>query len=165
MQSLARRNAALLASRLPTASRAASTQSLSNDEAYSRLNEQRRLRPSAPWAIYQPQLTSVSSIVNRATGAALSAAIYAIFLGHVAAPAFGASLDSATMIEAFSSLPSWMQLSAKAAIAFPASYHTLNGFRHLGWDMGYFLHLKSSYMAGYAVIGATAVSTAALLAL
>lgn len=36
------------------------------------LNQQRAKRPSSPWHIYQPQLTSISSIANRATGAGLS---------------------------------------------------------------------------------------------
>jgi succinate dehydrogenase (ubiquinone) cytochrome b560 subunit len=41
-------------------------------QALDLLNEQRAKRPSSPWHIYQPQLTSVSSIANRATGAGLS---------------------------------------------------------------------------------------------
>ncbi|GAA5998279.1 protein SHH3 [Rhodotorula paludigena] len=145
--------------------RALQTQVMTKDEGYNYLNEHRARRPSSPWHIYQPQLTSVSSIANRATGVTLSAAIYALFFGHVAAPLVGAELDSATLLEAFAALPGWTQFLAKFAVAFPASYHTLNGFRHLGWDMGYFLQLKSSYMAGYVVLGATAVSTAAILAL
>ncbi|GAA5910289.1 hypothetical protein JCM8208_003497 [Rhodotorula glutinis] len=145
--------------------RVISTQSMDNAQALEFLNQRRAERPSSPWHIYQPQLTSMSSIANRATGAGLSAAMYALFLGHLGAPLVGAELDSAAMLEAWSNLPGWAQLSAKALVAGPAAYHTLNGFRHLGWDAGYFLQLKSSYIAGYAVLGATAVSTAALLAL
>ncbi|BGP38486.1 cytochrome b subunit of succinate dehydrogenase, Sdh3p [Rhodotorula kratochvilovae] len=145
--------------------RVISTQSMNDKEALEFLNARRAERPSSPWHIYQPQLTSVSSIANRATGTALSAAIYALFLGHLGAPLVGAELDSAALLEAFANLPAWAQYTAKAAVALPASYHTLNGFRHLGWDMGHFLQLKSSYMAGYAVLAGTAVSTAALLAL
>jgi succinate dehydrogenase (ubiquinone) cytochrome b560 subunit len=99
------------------------------------------------------------------------------------------------MLDTFASLPGWMQLSTKALIAGPAAYHTINGFRHLAWDTGYrtfcspqsssieerkvktrpaarsnlslsiVLNLKTSYMAGYVVLGATAVSTVGLLAL
>ncbi|GAA5936149.1 succinate dehydrogenase cytochrome b subunit SDH3 [Sporobolomyces koalae] len=136
-----------------------STQSLSQADNLALLNEQRAKRPSSPWHIYQPQLTSISSIANRATGAGLSVGFYGIFLAHLA------GVDSTTMLDTFASLPGWMQLSTKALIAGPAAYHTLNGFRHLGWDTGYFLNLKTSYMAGYVVLGATAVSTAGLLAL
>lgn len=92
-------------------------------------------------------------------------AFYAVFLGHVLAPAFGTTLDSAALIDLFASLPGWFATSLKGAVAAAGSYHTLNGLRHLGWDMGYFLDLKASYMAGYVVLGATALSTAAILAL
>ncbi|GAA5898696.1 succinate:quinone oxidoreductase subunit C [Sporobolomyces salmoneus] len=139
--------------------RAVSTQAMSEADNLSLLNEQRAKRPSSPWHIYQPQLTSMSSIANRATGAGLSVGFYGIFLAHLA------GVDSATMLDTFASLPGWMQLSTKALIAGPAAYHTLNGFRHLGWDLGYFLNLKTSYMAGYVVLGSTVVATAGLLAL
>lgn len=140
-------------------------------------------------------------------------AFYAVFLGHVLAPAFGTTLDSAALIDLFASLPGWFATSLKGAVAAAGSYHTLNGLRHLGWDMGYcesscapvpepsfgardgaregvetrlgesvfrptitsadplgparpaVLDLKASYMAGYVVLGATALSTAAILAL
>jgi hypothetical protein len=36
------------------------------------LDRQRALRPNSPWHIYQPQLTSLSSIANRVTGTGLS---------------------------------------------------------------------------------------------
>ncbi|GAA5821399.1 hypothetical protein JCM11251_004605 [Rhodosporidiobolus azoricus] len=171
MQSIARQHTTQLLARTFAsrpgfvAARTVSTQSMSAGEGYEYLNKQRSLRPSSPWHVYKPQLTSVSSIANRATGAGLSAAFYALFLSHLAAPAFGANLDSATLLEAFSALPGWLQLSAKALVAGPAAYHTFNGLRHLGWDMGYFLPLKSSYMAGYTVLAATAVGTVGLLAL
>ncbi|GAA5946557.1 hypothetical protein JCM3765_000294 [Sporobolomyces pararoseus] len=139
--------------------RAVSTQAMSEADNLSLLNEQRAKRPSSPWHIYQPQLTSITSIANRATGAGLSVGFYGIFLAHLV------GVDSATMLDTFASLPGWMQLSTKALIAGPAAYHTLNGLRHLGWDVGYFLNLKTSYMAGYVVLGATAVSTVGLLAL
>ncbi|GAA5855944.1 hypothetical protein JCM8547_000424 [Rhodosporidiobolus lusitaniae] len=165
MQSLTRQTAQLARRSAASSVRAVSTQTMSSDEGYAYLNKQRALRPSSPWHVYQPQLTSVSSLANRATGTFLSAAFYGLFLGHLAGPALGVEVDSANILEAYHNLPSWAQFTAKAAIAFPASYHTLNGFRHLGWDMGYFLQLKSSYMAGYVVFGATAVSTVGLLAL
>lgn len=46
---------------------------MDNQQALEFLNARRAERPSSPWHIYQPQLTSMSSIANRATGAALSA--------------------------------------------------------------------------------------------
>ncbi|KWU44066.1 cytochrome b560 subunit of succinate dehydrogenase [Rhodotorula sp. JG-1b] len=145
--------------------RAVSTEAMDSRQAMDLLNEQRAKRPSSPWHIYQPQLTSMSSIANRATGAGLSVAFYAVFLGHVMAPAFGTTLDSAALVDMFAALPGWFATSLKGAVAAAGSYHTLNGLRHLSWDMGYLLDLKTSYMAGYVVLGATALSTAAILAL
>lgn len=123
------------------------------------------------------------------------------------APAFGTTLDSAALVDMFAALPGWFATSLKGAVAAAGSYHTLNGLRHLSWDMGYreslrkpdahvrprgggfranpagrlkfglassvlvlmstltVLDLKTSYMAGYVVLGATALSTAAILAL
>ncbi|GAA5932756.1 hypothetical protein JCM21900_003456 [Sporobolomyces salmonicolor] len=166
MQSLARQSVqgqvlrrSLLRPVAAVQARAVATQRMTPEENLAYLNQQRAIRPSSPWHIYQPQLTSMSSIANRATGAFLSAGFYGIMLSQLA------GVDSAALLDTFASLPGWMQLTAKAAIAGPAAYHTLNGFRHLGWDLGYFLNLKSSYMAGYAVIGASAVSTVALLSL
>jgi len=46
---------------------------MDNAQALEFLNQRRAERPSSPWHIYQPQLTSMSSIANRATGAGLSA--------------------------------------------------------------------------------------------
>lgn len=139
-------------------------------QAMDLLNQQRAKRPSSPWHIYQPQLTSMSSIANRVTGTGLSvgkflshlsrrvprllgfakgdeltpplfwairAAFYGVFLGHVLAPAFGTTLDSASLVELFAALPGWFATSLKAAVAGATSYHTINGLRHLGWDMGY----------------------------
>lgn len=37
----------------------------------------------------------------------------------------------------FAALPGWFATSLKAAVAAAGSYHTLNGLRHLGWDMGF----------------------------
>ncbi|GAA5976539.1 hypothetical protein JCM10908_005536 [Rhodotorula pacifica] len=145
--------------------RAVSTESMDSRQAMDLLNQQRAKRPSSPWHIYQPQLTSATSIANRVTGSGLSVAFYAVFLSHVMAPAFGATIDSAALVDAFASLPGWFATSLKAAVAAAGSFHTFNGLRHLAWDTGYFLDLKTSYMAGYAVLGATALSTAALLAL
>ncbi|POY72539.1 hypothetical protein BMF94_4365 [Rhodotorula taiwanensis] len=178
--------------------RAISTESMDSRQAMDLLNQQRAKRPSSPWHIYQPQLTSMSSIANRVTGTGLSvgkflshlsrrvprllgfakgdeltpplfwairAAFYGVFLGHVLAPAFGTTLDSASLVELFAALPGWFATSLKAAVAGATSYHTINGLRHLGWDMGYLLDLKTSYMAGYIVIGASVLSTAAIMAL
>lgn len=51
----------------------------------------------------------------------------------------------------------------KFTLAFPATFHTCNGVRHLLWDSGKFLKLKEVYSTGYFVVGLSFV-LAALLA-
>ncbi|EFP76232.1 cytochrome b subunit of succinate dehydrogenase, Sdh3p [Puccinia graminis f. sp. tritici] len=134
----------------------------SEEDAIKLLNEQRKLRPSSPhFTIYQPQLTWYSSIANRVTGCALSAGFYAYALGYMALPG-SIPLDSDTVVQVVASSPEWAKVAGKAIVALPFTYHTFNGVRHLAWDMGYLLDLKTSYTAGYTVLGLTAVSTVGL---
>ena len=145
--------------------RSVQTAPTSKDGALDLLNQQRALRPSSPhFTIYQPQLTWLSSIANRVTGTGLSVALYALLLGNIALPALGVPFDSATIIATFTSLPAWFQGATKFIFSWPFFFHTFNGFRHLAWDAGYVLSLKSSYTAGYAVIGASIVATLGFLA-
>ncbi|KAH9811216.1 hypothetical protein DFH28DRAFT_901236, partial [Melampsora americana] len=136
---------------------------ISDQDAMKLLNQQRKLRPTSPhFTIYEPQLTWLSSIANRVTGSALSVGLYVFALSYMGLPAVGIPMDSETLVQLAASAPEWSKVSAKALVALPFTFHTFNGCRHLAWDMGYFMELKSSYTAGYAVMGATAVSTVGL---
>jgi len=140
--------------------RAVATQSLTPEQNLDLLASQRKLRPSSPhFTIYEPQLTWLSSIANRVTGTGLSVGFYAFACSYLAAPAFGVGFDSADLIAYYSSLPQWFKYSAKMILAAPFWFHTFNGLRHLCWDMGYLLELKTAYTAGYIVIGLTGVAT------
>jgi len=88
--------------------------------------------------------------------------MYGYFLAYLAAPG---TVDSAHVLEVISGLPEAAKYSAKVILATPFAFHTFNGIRHLSWDAGKFLTLKSSYQAGYAVLAATVVSTVALVSL
>lgn len=46
---------------------------------------------------------------------------------------------------------------AKIVLAFPVTYHFLNGIRHLAWDAGMGFELKTLYKTGYFVMGLTAL--------
>nr|BCF86793.1 succinate dehydrogenase complex subunit C [Puccinia horiana]BCF86794.1 succinate dehydrogenase complex subunit C [Puccinia horiana]BCF86795.1 succinate dehydrogenase complex subunit C [Puccinia horiana]BCF86796.1 succinate dehydrogenase complex subunit C [Puccinia horiana] len=134
----------------------------SEEDALNLLNEQRKLRPNSPhFTIYEPQLTWYSSFANRVTGCALSVGFYAYALGYMAMPS-SMPLDSDTIVQLVASSPEWAKVAGKAVVALPFTYHTFNGVRHLAWDMGYLLDLKTSYTAGYTVLGLTAVSTVGL---
>ncbi|KAL4074934.1 hypothetical protein V8B97DRAFT_1916164 [Scleroderma yunnanense] len=137
------------------------TQSLPPSSSEEILNQQRLKRPSSPhFTIYQPQLTWLSSIANRVTGASLSTLLYGFSLAYLVAPD---TFDSAHIITLISGLPEYVKYAGKVILAAPFAFHSLNGLRHLGWDLGKFLSVKSVYRTGYAVIGAAAISTVALV--
>ncbi|KAI6099798.1 SDHC, cytochrome b subunit of succinate dehydrogenase [Pisolithus sp. B1] len=152
------RNVAL---RSAVVSKGIQTESLPPSASQEILNQQRLKRPSSPhFTIYQPQLTWLASIANRATGGALSALLYGFSLAYLFAPG---TFDSAHIIEFIAGLPEYVKYAGKFLLAAPFAFHSLNGLRHLAWDTGKFLSLKSAYRTGYAVLGATAISTIALV--
>jgi succinate dehydrogenase (ubiquinone) cytochrome b560 subunit len=55
---------------------------------------------------------------------------------YLVSPVFGWHLDVATMAAAFGSLPVAAKIGIKGLIAFPFSFHSINGVRHLVWDTG-----------------------------
>lgn len=67
------------------------------------------------------------------------AVLYVWAMSYLALPytPIGEVLSSAHMIHYAALAPFWLKLTIKAPLAAAASYHTWNGFRHLGWDMGY----------------------------
>ncbi|WFD00147.1 cytochrome b subunit of succinate dehydrogenase, Sdh3p [Malassezia yamatoensis] len=142
--------------------KSAKTHPVSLDQDFKALNAVRQERPTSPhFTIYQPQLTWLSSIANRVTGVGLSFGLYAFMSAYAVAPLFGwtEALSSAHLTQLAAELPLWAKLGLKVPLAAAASFHTVNGLRHLSWDMGYFLDLKESYIAGYSVIAASAAAT------
>ncbi|KAF8274092.1 succinate dehydrogenase cytochrome b560 subunit [Lactarius quietus] len=153
------RNAQVLRSAIHR--RTVQTQSLKPEDGTVILNTQRLARPSSPhFTIYQPQLTWVGSIANRVTGVGLSVLLYGFSLAYLVAPT---TFSSANIIELAAGLPEWVKVVEKTVLAAPFAFHSLNGLRHLAWDSGKFLSLKGAYRTGYAVLGATAISTVALV--
>jgi len=139
--------------------------SLNEEQDLKQLNQRRNERPISPHlTIYQPQLTWYSSIANRFTGVGMSAGLYAYAIAYLAAPhvGLGELLSSGSLVELVSQMPVWAKLAIKAPLAATFSYHFLNGLRHLSWDWGFFLQLRTSYLAGYTVLAATAASTVGL---
>jgi len=141
--------------------RTVQTQSLPPSAAEGILNKQRLHRPSSPhFTIYQPQLTWLASIAHRVTGAGLSVLLYGYALAYLVAPE---TFSSAQIVELVSTLPDAVKYAGKAILAAPFAFHSLNGVRHLTWDVGKFLSVKGAYTTGYTVLGATAVATVALV--
>lgn len=139
------------------------SENVTQDQAYSILVAQRKLRPVSPHlSIYQPQLTWYGSAANRVTGAAISGGVYVFALAYLASPALGLHVESASIAAAFGALPVAAKVGIKGMLALPFTYHSWNGIRHLVWDTGNALDMRGVYASGYAVLGLTTLSTAYL---
>ncbi|EMG50991.1 sdh3 Succinate dehydrogenase cytochrome B subunit [Candida maltosa Xu316] len=127
-------------------------------EAEDILVAQRRNRPISPHlAIYQPQITWVLSSFHRITGVAMAGAFYALTCTFAATSVLGVPFDTASLVSAFTSLPTVLQYGVKALCAYPFVFHVGNGIRHLIWDFGRELTLPGVYRTGYAVLAATGI--------
>lgn len=107
-------------------------------------------------SIYKPQLTWTLSLGHRATGIGTAAALYA---GGIGALATSQSFPEIVQLIQ-NTVPGFLILSTKTALGGALIYHTLNGIRHLIWDVGYGFQLKHLYLSGYVVIALTAIGTA-----
>ena len=113
-------------------------------------------RPLSPHLqIYRWQLTSVLSILHRATGIALGAGTLLLVWWLVAA---AQGPDAYARVQGF--LGSWVGLLLLFGWSLALYYHLCNGLRHLWWDTGRGLDLRSVYAGGWTVLAATAVLTA-----
>ncbi|KAI8509755.1 hypothetical protein Bbelb_121830 [Branchiostoma belcheri] len=110
-------------------------------------------RPMSPHlTIYKPQLTAMLSITHRGTGAAMAACVYGFSMGMLLVnPLLG--WDFPTIINFVKSLElhPWLILGGKWCMAWPISYHAMNGIRHLTWDAGYGFNMKVLYRSGWFV--------------
>jgi succinate dehydrogenase / fumarate reductase, cytochrome b subunit len=112
-------------------------------------------RPISPHLqIYRWQLTSVLSILHRASGILLSAGAVLLVWWLVAA---ASGPDAYEGVENF--LGSWPGLLLLLGWTLSLFYHLCNGIRHLVWDTGHALDLKSTYVGGWFVVAGTALLT------
>jgi succinate dehydrogenase / fumarate reductase, cytochrome b subunit len=112
-------------------------------------------RPLSPHLqVYKWQLTSVMSVLHRATGIALSiGALYlVVWVAFASAsPAVYAQFqDFNTSILGRIFLGGWL---------FCGYYHLANGIRHLFWDAGYGFELKDAYRSGWIVVAVALIAT------
>jgi len=109
-------------------------------------------RPLSPHLqVYKPQLTSVMSIMHRATGIALAVGTLLLVFWLIAAAtgertfgdiqAFNASLIGKLLLFGWS---------------FALFYHLCNGIRHLVWDVGVGLDPSTARTTAFAAYGAAA---------
>ncbi len=115
-------------------------------------------RPMSPFMIgpyYRPQLTSILSLMHRATGVALAIGSLVV-LWVLVSLSMGPESFAVTQAR----LNSVIGQIAIFVFSLCLMYHLFNGVRHLFWDAGKGYALNNVYRSGYTVIAATLISTA-----
>ena len=104
------------------------------------------------------QINYFNSPFHRITGSLLSGGLYIFGAAYLVSPLFGWHLDSATMAAAFGSWPVAAKIGAKFAMAFPFTFHGINGVGHLIWDTGSRFATKQIIAQGWTVVGLSVAS-------
>ena len=113
-------------------------------------------RPLSPHlTIYRPQMTSISSIFVRITGNALLVSTLLLIWWLLAASSSAAAFAVANYV-----ITSWFGDIVMMLSLWALWYHTLGGVRHLIWDTGRGLELKSAERMGWMMIIGSLVLTA-----
>ncbi|KAK7106254.1 succinate dehydrogenase cytochrome b560 subunit, mitochondrial-like [Littorina saxatilis] len=114
-------------------------------------------RPLSPFlTVYKPHLAMMTSLTHRVTGVAMQCAVAGISITLLALP--GDYPHYLELVKSMSLGPAFIY-AMKLILAFPVTYHFLNGIRHLAWDAGVGFGLKTLYKSGYFVMALTAVVT------
>ena len=113
-------------------------------------------RPLSPHlTIYRPQMTSISSIFVRITGNALLVSTLLLIWWLLAVSSSAAAFAVADYV-----ITSWLGDIVMVLSLWALWYHTLGGVRHLIWDTGRGLELKSAERMGWMMIIGSLVLTA-----
>ena len=113
-------------------------------------------RPLSPHlTIYRPQMTSISSIFVRITGNALLAATLLLIAWLLAASTSAAAFAWVQYV-----ITSWFGDLVFLLSLWALWYHTLGGLRHLIWDAGRGLELKTAEVMGWMMIIGSLLLTA-----
>jgi succinate dehydrogenase / fumarate reductase cytochrome b subunit len=105
-------------------------------------------RPLSPHLqVYRPQLTSVLSITHRATGVALAVGTLLLVWWLLAA---ATGPEQFAVVQGI--LGSWIGKLMLFGWTWALFYHLANGIRHLFWDAGRGLELKTTYRSGWLVV-------------
>ena len=113
-------------------------------------------RPLSPHlTIYRPQMTSISSIFVRITGNALLAATLLLIAWLLAASTSAAAFAWVQCV-----ITSWLGDLVFLLSLWALWYHTLGGLRHLIWDTGRGLELKTAERMGWMMIIGSLLLTA-----
>ncbi|KAH8656492.1 succinate dehydrogenase cytochrome b560 subunit [Tricladium varicosporioides] len=139
--------------------RPVATQNMTPKDSYEILVAQRKNRPTSPHlTIYKPQITWILSSLTRITGSVLSGGFYIFGSLYLVAPLLGLNMSSASMAAAFGAWPVAAKVATKLLVAFPFTFHSMNGIRHLVWDMGRTFKNETIIKTGWTVVGLSTVS-------
>lgn len=118
-------------------------------------NTIKRPRPLSPHLqVYRLPVTALTSILHRATGAALTAGMLMIIWWLWAA---ATTTDNYDMAMSFARSP--LGIICLFGWSFSLYYHMLNGLRHLVWDAGHLFDKELATKTSYAVFfGALAIT-------
>ncbi|KAL8588753.1 hypothetical protein ACOMHN_042095 [Nucella lapillus] len=114
-------------------------------------------RPLSPFlTVYKPHLAMMTSLTHRVTGVVMMCAATTVSITLLALPG-----DFPHYLELVKNLALGPVIiySAKLILAFPVTYHFLNGIRHLAWDAGKGFGLETLYKSAYFAMGLTALVT------
>ena len=113
-------------------------------------------RPLSPHlTIYRPQMTSISSIFVRITGNALLVATLLLIAWLLAASTSAAAFAWVQCV-----ITSWFGDLVFLLSLWALWYHMLGGLRHLIWDTGRGLELKTAERMGWMMIIGSLLLTA-----
>lgn len=119
----------------------------------------KRPRPLSPHLLeYNQRLTGLTSIMHRITGVGLvvGLAILTILL-------FSAANDAFLFNKVTAFLGTGFGMVMLAGFVIAMCYHLCAGIRHLIFDTGAMLDIKSAYRAGYTVLIATVLLSTTLM--
>lgn len=118
-------------------------------------------RPLSPHLqVYRPQITSVLSILHRATGIALGLGALLLAWWLIAA---AAGPGPFAVAQAF--FGAWFGRLVLFGFTLALFFHLFNGIRHLVWDAGHGFDLPTVTKSGWAVLIAAVVVTLAVWAM
>jgi succinate dehydrogenase (ubiquinone) cytochrome b560 subunit len=134
------------------------TENVNQQKGTEILAKQRLQRPVSPHlSIYRPQITWYASSLNRVTAIILSGGLYLFGFAYLAAPTLGWHLETPSMVAAVAAWPVAAKVAAKFTIAMPFFFHSLNGLRHLTWDVGRGLANQTVIRTGWTAVAASVV--------
>ncbi|KAJ2904320.1 succinate dehydrogenase cytochrome b560 subunit [Zalerion maritima] len=147
--------------------RPAATTTLPPSEAEAQLAAQRLKRPLAPHlSIYKYDQTWFgASAWQRITGGILSCGLYGYSLIYLVAPLAGIHVESASLAAFVATLPAVVKGGIKFGLAWPFTFHSFNGVRHLVMDSGFAFSKKAIFVGGWGVWGMSLVTALGLVAL